>query len=74
MTRAQHGARERGSGRKARQEQAGRRQQAGRWSGDPAAQLTALTAGRQLAMTVAAAVLLAGAAVALALPARTGRE
>jgi MFS family permease len=41
---------------------------------DLAAQLAALTAGRQLAMTAAAAALLAGAAVALALPARTGRE
>jgi MFS family permease len=41
---------------------------------DVAAQVAALTAGRQLAMTVAAVVLFAGAAVALALPARTGRE
>ncbi len=42
--------------------------------GDVVAEVAALTAGRQLAMTVAAVALLAGAAVALALPARTGRE
>ena len=34
----------------------------------------ALTSGRQLALAVAAVALLAGAGLALALPARTGRE
>jgi EmrB/QacA subfamily drug resistance transporter len=41
---------------------------------DAAAQAAALTQGRQLAMWVAAATMLGGVAVALALPSRTGRE